>query len=228
MPFRLRNPGPMVSFTFDDVPKSAVTVGAEILNEYSSTGTFYIAGSLLGAPSPLWTAASGDDIVALHRQGHEIGCHTFSHQPTCDLDPAAMAAEVERNGRFLRTLDDTIRTENFAYPFGVAAVLRKSQLGTMFRSSRGIFPGINSGTVDLQFLYAMPLITGQIDCAAIDRAFEEAQRRNGWLVFYSHDVAGAPSRYGCSPQLLRHALTAASRRQIPAVKMSQALSLAGV
>ncbi len=28
-PFRLRNNGPMVSFTFDDVPKSAATAGAK-------------------------------------------------------------------------------------------------------------------------------------------------------------------------------------------------------
>ncbi|ABD86245.1 polysaccharide deacetylase family protein [Rhodopseudomonas palustris] len=226
-PFRLLNQKPMVSFTFDDVPKTAVTVGAEILKEYSSLGTFYVAGSLLDSPSPLWTAASGDDIVALHRDGHEIGCHTFSHRQTCDLDAAAMAAEIERNGRFLRSLDDTIRIENFAYPFGVAAVLRKSQLGTMFRSSRGIFPGVNSGKVDLQFLYAIPLISGQIDCDAIDRTYDEALRCNGWVVFYGHDVAASPSPYGCSPQLLRHALEAASRRNIQALTMSQALSSAG-
>jgi peptidoglycan/xylan/chitin deacetylase (PgdA/CDA1 family) len=40
----------MVSFTFDDVPKSAATVGATILEEYGGRATFYVAGSLVTEP----------------------------------------------------------------------------------------------------------------------------------------------------------------------------------
>jgi peptidoglycan/xylan/chitin deacetylase (PgdA/CDA1 family) len=41
-PFRLRNDGPMVSFTFDDAPISASTRGAGMLEEYDARGTFYV------------------------------------------------------------------------------------------------------------------------------------------------------------------------------------------
>jgi peptidoglycan/xylan/chitin deacetylase (PgdA/CDA1 family) len=56
--------------------------------------------------------------VAIHRQGHEIACHTFSHVRTADLDAAALAGEIEDNRRYLLGLDPSIRIENFAYPYG--------------------------------------------------------------------------------------------------------------
>jgi hypothetical protein len=107
-------------------------------------------------------------------------------------------------------------------------VLRKGQLGAAFHSSRSILPGINSGMADLQYLRAMPLIDRQIDREGIDRAFDEALDKNGWLIFYSHDVETTPSPYGCSPELLRHALDAAVRRNVPAMSVAAALRFAGI
>jgi peptidoglycan/xylan/chitin deacetylase (PgdA/CDA1 family) len=226
-PVRLRNDSPMVSFTFDDVPKSAATTGAAMLDGYQARGTFYVAGGLVNKWSGHWTGLSDDDIVGLHRSGHELACHTFSHTPTPDLDAAALAAEIERNRNYLVRLDASIRLENFAYPYGLGSVLRKRQLGKVFHSSRGILPGINSGIVDLQYLRATPLIDLHIDRAAIDRAFDEAIASNGWLIFYSHDVTADPSPYGCTPALLRHALDEALRRNIPILSVANALRKAG-
>jgi len=226
-PFRLRNETPMVSFTFDDVPKSAATIGAAILEEHGATGTYYVIGSQVGTSSPLWDMIDGEEIVALHRKGHEIACHTFSHKRACDLDTPTLSAEIDRNQRYLRSLDSSIQIENFAYPFGYGSFVRKRQLKTVFKSCRGIVPGVNSGSVDLQFLRAMPLIDRRIDRDGIERAFDEAQSNNGWLIFYTHDVADEPSPYGCSPRLLRQALEAASRRKIPVLNMAEALQCAG-
>jgi peptidoglycan/xylan/chitin deacetylase (PgdA/CDA1 family) len=226
-PFKLNNDGPMVSFTFDDAPISAATRGAGMLEEYDARGTFYVAGGLADSWSGNWTTVSADDVAGLHRRGHEIGCHTFSHARATDLTAAAMAAELEENRRYLLALDPSIRIENFAYPYGTGSVLRKGQLGKAFRSSRGIVPGANSGTVDLQYLRATPLVDCHIDRDGIDRAFDEAVATNGWLIFYGHDVEAAPSPYGCTPMLLRHALEAASRRKIPALTVANALSRAG-
>jgi peptidoglycan/xylan/chitin deacetylase (PgdA/CDA1 family) len=226
-PLKLRNKRPMVSFTFDDAPISAATVGASMLEEYGARGTFYVAGGLVGAWSGHWTAVSADDIVGLHRRGHEIACHTFSHARATDLNAAAMAAEIEKNRGYLLSLDSSIRIENFAYPYGSGSAWRKAQLGKAFHSSRGILPGVNSGVADLQYLRATPLIDRDIDRDRIERAFDEAVDTNGWLIFYGHDVAAAPSPYGCSPSLLRHALDAASRRNIPVLSVADALQAAG-
>jgi peptidoglycan/xylan/chitin deacetylase (PgdA/CDA1 family) len=226
-PYRLRNATPMVSFTFDDVPKSAATVGAAVLEAQDVRGTFYVIGSQVGTSSPLWDMVDGDDVVALHRRGHEIACHTFSHKRACDLDAEALKAEIERNQRYLQSLDSSIRIENFAYPFGYGSFVRKRQLKTLFKSCRSIVPGVNSGAIDLQFLRAVPLIDRRIDRDGIERAFDQAQTDNGWLIFYTHDVADEPSPYGCSPALLNAALEAASRRKIPVLNMAEALQCAG-
>src|ERR1700680_2210062 len=111
VPFRMRNKSPMVSFTFDDVPKTAATVGAPLLEQYDGRGTFYIAGDLVDKWSGNWIGLSADEIVGLHRRGHEIACHTFSHLRAPDLTAAAMAAEIEKNRHYLLALDASIQIE---------------------------------------------------------------------------------------------------------------------
>ncbi|MES2194648.1 MAG: polysaccharide deacetylase family protein [Pseudomonadota bacterium] len=218
----------MVSFTFDDVPKSAATTGAKLLEDHDARGTFYVSGGLVGTASSDWTTVDAQDIVDLHRHGHEIGCHTYSHTRACDLDAPSLAAEIAENRRYLRALDPTIKVENFAYPFGYGSFGRKGQLKQAFQTCRSIVPGVNSDTVDLQFLRATPLIDHGIDRDEIERAFDQAQTYNGWLIFYTHDVAIRPSVYGCSPDLLNHALEAASKRRIPVLNIAEALLCAGV
>ena len=217
-PLRLPGDAPMVSFTFDDVPKSAAIVGATILEEYGVRATLYVAGSLVGQWSGLRAGIDADEIIGLHRNGHEIACHTFSHRRATELDAAAMEAEIEQNGGRL----DSVRKLRVSL-----RSWRKGQLGNAFRSSRGILPGVNSDLVDLHFLRATPLIDEDIDTSGVERAFDQAAASGGWLIFNGHDVAAEPSRYGCTPQLLRHALKAASQRDIPIVSVAEALRRAG-
>jgi peptidoglycan/xylan/chitin deacetylase (PgdA/CDA1 family) len=228
-PLRLPADRPMVSFTFDDAPQSAATVAAPLIEEHGGRGTFYVAGGLVNRWSDDWNenALDGSEIIALHRNGHEIGCHTFSHRAAAEFSAAAMDQEIAANRACLQALDASIRPDNFAYPFGLAAVGHKRRLRAAFRSSRGILPGVNHGLVDLHFLRATPLISVQIDRDGVDRVFDRAIATGGWLVFYTHDVADAPSLYGCTPDLLRHALGAARARRMPIVSVADALRRAG-
>jgi len=225
--FQMRNAAPMVSFTFDDLPKSAVTTGADLLEAHGARGTFYVSGGLVGVATPHWEAGDASDVLSLYRRGHEIGCHTFSHQRACNLDVASLAKEIMRNRSYFRALDPSIETQTFAYPYGYGSFGRKHQLKDQFQTCRGIVPGVNSGDVDLQFLRAMPLIDRQMDRVGIERAFDEAETNNGWLIFYGHDVTERPSPWGCSPALLDHALEVAARRKIPTLTMAEALRCAG-
>lgn len=227
-PFKLRNQRPIVSFTFDDFPESAAAAGAPILDEHDARATFYVAGDLVDKWCGHWRGVRADAIVELHRRGHEIGCHTFSHVPAADFDAARLAAEIEENRRYLLDLDPSIRLDNFAYPYGLGSVWHKTQLAKIFRSSRGITPGINSGIVDLQYLRATPLINRHIDEKGIDRIFDASVDKNGWLIFYGHDVAAEPSPYGCTTSLLRYALDAAAKRNVAVMTVADALSAAGV
>lgn len=116
-PLRLKSTSPMVSFTFDDIPMSAATVGAPMLEDHGGHGTFYIAGGLVNQHTDQGDGVDPDGIVKLRHSGHEIACHTFSHQRAIDLDASAMAAELEQNRSFLEGLDASIKLENFAYPY---------------------------------------------------------------------------------------------------------------
>jgi peptidoglycan/xylan/chitin deacetylase (PgdA/CDA1 family) len=222
-PLKLSGTDPMVSFTFDDIPESAASIAAPMIEEYGGRATFYVAGGTLSQWSGHWNGADADDIIGLHGKGHEIACHTFSHRRATDLDADTMAEEIELNRRFLKGLDSSIRLENFAYPYGVASVSRKGQLASVFRSSRGIVPGVNSGSIDLQFLRAVPLVNQHLDTDGIERVFDEAVETGGWLIFYGHDIAATPSPYGCTAQLLRHALKAATQRKLPIATIAEAL-----
>lgn len=226
-PHRLPAHAPMVSFTFDDAPDSAAGEGAGLLEQHGGRGTFYLAGSLIDRLSDHWRGLTNDAIVRLHRAGHEIACHTFSHQSSARLDEAAMAREIERNRSHFHAIDSSIVLENFAYPYGIASVWRKPQLAKAFRSARGILPGVNSDVIDLQFLRASPLVDREIDMAGVDRYFDEAVASGGWLIFYGHDVANAPSPYGCTPHLMRYALEAAGKRDMPIVTVAEALRRIG-
>src|SRR5580704_6715888 len=77
--FRLRNQTPIVTFTFDDIPRSAATTGAGILEDHGALGTFYVSGGLVGSATPNWDVVEAEHIIALHSSGHGIGCHTFYH-----------------------------------------------------------------------------------------------------------------------------------------------------
>src|SRR5882724_3698369 len=226
--FQLRNTAPMVSFTFDDLPKSAATTGADLLEAHGGRGTFYVSGGLVDIGTEDWTAGDANDVLSLRRRGHEIGCHTFSHLRVCDLDQASLAGEIARNRDYFHALDPAIEIGTFAYPFGYGSFARKSQLKDQFQTCRSIMPGVNAGSVDLQFLRATPLIDGHIDRDGIERAFDDAETNNGWLIFYGHDVTDRPSPYGCSPALLNYALEVSVRRKIPALTIAEAMQCARV
>ncbi len=226
--FRLRAERPIVSFTFDDIPNSAATTGADILGERDVHGTFYVAGNLVGSHSSDWQHASDAELIKLHRLGHEIGCHTFSHKKAFELDKASLASEADRNLGYFRELDPTIKLENFAYPWGLGNFPLKKTLEQKFRSCRSVMPGVNHGQVDLQFLRATPLIERSMDAASIDRFLDRTVETNGWLIFYSHDIKTIPSDYGCSPSLLKLALGAAKRRGMLVASVAEALEYVGV
>ena len=226
-PFNASAGAPCVSFTFDDVPVSAATEGAGLLEEAGVRGTYYVAGGLMGLRDEHWQVIGPDAVVDLHARGHEIGCHSHSHIRADLMTGAQMEADLARNHALLRGVEPSLPLENYAYPYGQTTLGSKRRLNRHFRSSRSIRPRINIGATDAQFLHAVPLVDREIDEGGIDRAFEQAVKNNGWLIFYSHDVAAAPSLYGCSPRLMRHALKAAERFGVRVDTVNAALTRIG-
>jgi peptidoglycan/xylan/chitin deacetylase (PgdA/CDA1 family) len=225
-PLTMRNTRPLVSFTFDDAAASACTTGAMLLEQHQVRGTFYISGGKCGTASPTGLLATTDQVKTLHADGHEIGCHTFSHLRVVDVDFDALDSDLDRNRKFLRAAVGDIPIDNFAYPYGYISFKAKRHLGQRYESCRAMTTGVNAGTADLAVLKCYPLEQTEIDRQTITRVIAEAVRRTGWALFASHDVAGSPSPYGVQPDLLAFALRSALAAGCDVVTVSQALRLA--
>jgi peptidoglycan/xylan/chitin deacetylase (PgdA/CDA1 family) len=216
--------GPLVTFSFDDIPDSAHEEGAAILERHGVKGTFYIAAGLMCTRTPHWHVAGPEAVSDLHARGHEIACHSFAHRRADTVKGAEVDADLARNREALRAIEPSLKLENFAYPFGYGSFRWKRRLRTAFRSSRGILPGVNHGRIDLHFLRAFPLTNAELNPARIDAIMDETERTKGWTIFYSHDVTPQPSIYGCTPALLTRAVLAAQERGIACVTVAEALN----
>jgi peptidoglycan/xylan/chitin deacetylase (PgdA/CDA1 family) len=223
----MQNRTPLVSFTFDDVPDSAYVNGAAILEQHGLRGTFYIAAGTCGTMDDHWRVLGRDQVRLLHEHGHEIGCHTFSHVNIEALDAQELERECDRNLALLRELCDGVRITNFCYPFGRLSLPRKLELQRRFDTCRGIYEGINAANIDLSLLKVVELYDRTLTPDKLRQVLREVRERNGWLIFYTHDVADRPSWIGCSPALMRSTVEAVRREAIPCLPIRDALTTIG-
>ena len=199
---------PTASITFDDFPKSAWTVGGLLLARYGAKATYYAAGGFCGQTESGITYFDADDLRAVVRAGHEIGSHSYAHIKVSTVGNDALRDDAAQNDTFIREIVGDTPLCSYAYPFGDCSPRTKVVMGRRYASARGIRPGINSSMLDLAQLRAIP-----IECRywhwlpdKIDALIEGAKAKNGWLIFFTHDVSDQPTPYGCTPSMLEHVL----------------------
>jgi peptidoglycan/xylan/chitin deacetylase (PgdA/CDA1 family) len=201
--------GPIVSFTFDDFPRTAYSVGGAVLEKFGARGTYYVAAGLMNTSDGLGEQCHVDDVHSLLEKGHELGSQTFSHSSSRAVSLAAFQADVERGREALKELTG-IDTANFAYPYGHATLKSKKTLGPTLASSRSIFPGCNGPDLDLNLLKANRLY-GDVDpSSSVEELIRQNVDRKSWLIFYTHDIRPSPSIYGCTPALFESAVSLAA------------------
>jgi len=209
----LGNRGPVVSFTFDDFPRSALTVGGKILKQYGARGTYYAAVGLMNSANNLGEQFRQEDLHTLLRDGHELASHTFGHISCRSVSTSAFAEEVDKGRVAIEKLTGLADFGNFAYPFGEVTLSAKRLVGPGVASSRGTRGGVNGPEVDLNLLQANSLYGDQEMKDQVRNLIMENERQRGWLIFYSHDVSSSPSRFGCTGDLLEFAVSLATQRQ---------------
>lgn len=216
-PRALRPQRAAISFTFDDFPKSAAVIGAQILEAHGVRGTYYCAAGFEGGSNHLGKLFEACDVRRLAAIGHEIGCHTFSHLNCSRASPAMVLAEVERNAQAIARMGHREPLRSFAFPFGDADAGSKRALAGRFETLRSVWPGVNHHPVDCALLRAAGIEGGEAGVARALDLIAHTERVGGWLVLYTHDVQEGAGAWGCTPEAFASVVAGAARARGVAV-----------
>ncbi len=221
------NHGPIVSFTFDDFPRSAYLVGAPILEAFGGRGTYYVTTGFLNTSDGLGDLFRVEDLHELLERGHELGTQTFHHSSCRNVPLPEFQDDVHKG---ILELDHLVErhSDNFCYPFGHATLGTKRTLAPFLASARSIFPGINGPDVDLNLLRANSLYADMSRAPHVKELIEQNVAQKGWLIFYTHDLRPNHSEYGCTPELFEFAVSSAAGSGSRILTVEQVLAELGV
>ena len=228
-PAVLSLPRALVSISFDDVPRSALTVGARIVEEAGGRATYYVAGGLAGGRENDQLCHGSADLAKAASAGHEIASHGFRHVSFPGLDAMEVEAVLAQNDYYLMQATGGIKPLHFAYPFGECLLRDKRIVAERFLTGRGVRGGLNRGICDLVDLRANALYEPSFDERRIRRLLERAALTKSWIIFFTHDVSDEPTSYGISPEALANTLQWALEAgcEITPVKDAYTLAFAG-
>jgi hypothetical protein len=197
---RLANRGPVISFTFDDFPCSALHTGGRILEKHGVAGTYYAALGLMNTDGPVGRIFSEGELHEVLARGHELGCHTFDHCNAWNTHPRAFEDSILKNREALNRLLPGASFLTLSYPLDIPRPRTKQKMEKYFLGCRGCSQKVNAGAADLNFLRAFFLEQSRGDASTVKAIIDDNARSGGWLIFATHDIAEKPSRFGCTPE----------------------------
>ena len=137
------------------------------------------------------------DVVEVHKRGHEIADHTFSHMSANDVDIDVYLQDIEKNQHTLEALG-LPRSRHFAYPLGHLSPALKRAVSERFLTCRGVLTPLGPKQ-DANLLKATRVYSGERFQEALSQ-IEAAKQTPKWLNFFTHDVRENPSEFGCTPE----------------------------
>jgi peptidoglycan/xylan/chitin deacetylase (PgdA/CDA1 family) len=190
---------PLISFSFDDFPESAFRTGGTILRHFGLNGTYYASLGLLGKDSESGRIFGSTDLKLICKQGHELGCHTFSHCHSGNTATRIFEEAIIENRNALRTLLPGAEFRAFAYPISCPRPLTKLRTSKYFMCCRGGGQTYNVGSTDLNNLAAFFLEKSRDAIRPVRDLIDQNRQARGWLIFATHDISDNPTPYGCTP-----------------------------
>jgi peptidoglycan/xylan/chitin deacetylase (PgdA/CDA1 family) len=214
-PFAIKTQVPIISFTFDDFPRSALHTGGAILKRYGLAGTYYASIGLMGKQAATGTMFVPDDLKVLLAEGHELGCHTFGHCDAWETETSLFEHSLVENQRALTELIPGARFRTFSYPINVPRARTKRKSGQHFACCRGGGQTFNVRTADLNYLLACFLEKSRDNPEVAMGLIDENRRARGWLIFATHDICKTPTPWGCNPEffedVVKYAINSGAR-----------------
>lgn len=226
-PFRLGNTKPIISFTFDDFPSSALHEAGAVLERVEARGTYYASFGLMDQVAPTGRIFNKADLSLLLARGHELGCHTFAHCHAYNTSVCEFEASIIENRRVLNQLAPGVSMVTLSYPIGCPRPASKRLSARHFLGCRGGGQTCNVGVADLSNLRAFFLEQSRDDVEAVKAIIALNARVGGWLVFATHDVSETPTRYGCKPDFFETAVKLSLESGASILTMRQALQAVG-
>ena len=205
----------IISFTFDDFPRSALLTGGAILESFGLAGTYYASLGLMGRHAPTGAIFLPGDLKVLLERGHELGCHTFNHCDAADTPADVFENAVIRNRQALSELVPEASFKTLSYPISMPRAGTKRRMSKYFACCRCGGQTFNVGTVDLDYLSAFFLEKSRDNPEVIKDLIGQNQRARGWLILATHDVCEDPTPWGCTPgffeEIVRYAVNSGAR-----------------
>jgi peptidoglycan/xylan/chitin deacetylase (PgdA/CDA1 family) len=200
----MRNQVPVISFTFDDFPRSAALAGASILHEYGIRGTYYASFGLMGKrDSPVGEIFTEEDLAALLDAGHEVGCHTFAHSNAWAAGTAEFERSIAQNRMALQRMFPAVSLRTLSFPYSHPRLGIKRTAAKHFECCRGGGQTFNHRVVDLNLLQCYFLEKSAENVDAVRHLIDRNRSQNGWLILTTHDVCDKPSPFGCTPSFFK-------------------------
>jgi peptidoglycan/xylan/chitin deacetylase (PgdA/CDA1 family) len=196
----IRPAQPLISFTFDDFPRSALLAGGAILKRYGLSGTYYTAFGLIGEDSPSGQICLPDDVRKAFDDGHELGCHTYSHYDSWQTEPEVFEDSIIQNRIALSDLIPGVQFKSFSFPLSSPRPMAKRVAARYFLCCRAGGQTINLGRADLNQLSAYFLEKANGNIQAVADLIDKNKDAKGWIIFATHDICPHPSPYGCTPE----------------------------
>ena len=214
-PIHMRNSEPLISFTFDDFPRSALSIAGRIMEDQGAFGTYYTSLGLMGQTTPTGEMFTRDELFDALERGHELGCHTFAHCDAAETPADVFEESIMENQRSLNTLVTGAGFKTLSYPIGSPRPGTKKRSGRHFLGCRAGGQTYNVDSTDLNLLKAFFIEQSRDPSDEIRAMIDANSRAGGWLIFATHDVCENPTRYGCRPKLfgeiVRHSVQSGAR-----------------
>ena len=214
----------IVSFTFDDFPKSAAQYGADVLARYDALGTYYACTGMREQTNIMGEMYGEDDLQKLSSMGHDIGLHTHSHLDCARVNSATVRDEIDQNIDGLNALNRIPLVSHFAWPYGETTHKNKSSIGDLVSTARGSLPGINRKGSDLMQLSAFELTPDDKTTERAASAIKQTARKGGWTIIFTHDVRPQPSPFGTTPDALEQLVKLSRDAGLHVLPISNAFS----
>ena len=217
---------PIVSFTFDDFPRSALHAGGAILREFGARGTYYVALGLMDREIPAGKAFSVEDLRSVLDEGHELGCHTFAHCHAWETSPSVFEESIIENRRVFEALVPGVAFKTLSYPIANPRPQTKRRASKYFLCCRGGGESFNIGPTDANNLQARFLEKNRQNPDVFKRLIDENCAAHGWLILATHDVCETPTPFGCSPDFLEGIVRYATKsgaKVLPVIKAWEAI-----